>query len=298
MTPLDDNRPVLELGASISFSSLTPPETVAATAVLLESSGFTSIWAPEHVVWMSSYTSAYPYSPDGSVVPRSEGKLDPFSVLFTAAAATTSLRLGTGVCLLPQRDYVYTARTVADLDYLSGGRFDFGVGVGWAAEEFELLGRDFSTRGIRCDEYLRVMIELWTATPASFEGETVTFHDLLFNPKPAQNPYPPVYIGGNSRAAFRRIAAIGDGWYGFALSPDDTAAGLRMIREFLDHAGRDPAAVRVTMVVPPRDQMPPVEELAAFSEAGVDQLVLSLSAEDFSRLADTVGEATQRLQEL
>ncbi|NJN53118.1 MAG: TIGR03619 family F420-dependent LLM class oxidoreductase [Gammaproteobacteria bacterium] len=151
----------MKVGVTLSFSHLTDVPFIKAAAVLLEDRGFHSLWVPEHVLFFPEYASRYPYADDGRVPGDPEGVLDPFTALTFVAAHTQRIRLGTGVCLVPQRQPVYTAKMVADLDYLSQGRVDFGIGIGWLKEEFVALGMDFATRAKRCDEYIAVMKSMW-----------------------------------------------------------------------------------------------------------------------------------------
>src|SRR6186997_170685 len=185
-----------------------------------EARAFESIWVAEHVVMFDDYESQYPYAADGRFPGGGDtGLLEPLTALTYLAAITDRVRLGTGICLVPQRNPVYTAKQVADLDSLSGGRVDFGIGVGWLREEFEALGVPFERRGKRTDEYLQVMRSLWCDDTSSFEGELYTLRPCRMYPKPVQQPHPPIHVGGESDAALRRVARFGQGWFSFNRLP-------------------------------------------------------------------------------
>ncbi len=189
---------------------------VKAFAQATEELGFRSLFAPEHVVFFASYESKYPYSPDGSANWGPEtGLYDPLFVAQAAAGVTTSLRFCTGVLILPQRPALLTAKEVLSLDHLTGGRFELGVGSGWSWEEYAALGVPFERRGKRMDEYIGAIRAAWTQERASFDGEFVSFSDVVLNPKPLNPGGPPIIIGGDSPAAMRRAARMGDGWYGW-----------------------------------------------------------------------------------
>lgn len=189
---------------------------VKAFAQATEELGFRSLFAPEHVVFFASYESKYPYSPDGSANWSPEtGLYDPLFVAQAAAGVTTSLRFCTGVLILPQRPALLTAKEVLSLDHLTGGRFELGVGSGWSWEEYAALGVPFERRGKRMDEYIGAIRAAWTQERASFDGEFVSFSDVVLNPKPLNPGGPPIIIGGDSPAAMRRAARMGDGWYGW-----------------------------------------------------------------------------------
>src|SRR5437870_3932088 len=175
---------------AIGIGTTAAPESLALTARPLEQTGFHSVWAPERFVWMDHYTSKSPYYKDGKVpMPATTDILDPFAALTFAAAHTTTLRLGTGVCLVPERNPVITAKEVASLDRLCGGRLDFGVGVGWLAEEFMAVGVPWEQRAVRTREYLEAMKRLWTQEEAEFSGTFCRFPKVRLYPKPVQQPY-------------------------------------------------------------------------------------------------------------
>ena len=283
----------MDIGVAIPFSHRTPVDYIAGAAKHLEDAGFAAIWAPEHVLFFPEYESVYPYSDDGRIPGEPDGLLDPFSALAFAAAHTSRIRLGTGICLVPQRQPVYTAKLVADLDYLSGGRVEFGVGIGWLREEFENLQMDFRTRARRCAEYIDAMKALWTQSVTTFDGETVQLKSCYFNPKPVQTPHPPILFGGESEAALTRVVTQGDGWYAFNLDPAGAESAFGRLNARLREAGRDPATVR-RYVGAGRLRVTP-DMASAYADAGVEQLILGLFAtnlDDLRRRADRLAVAT------
>jgi len=210
------------------------------TAVLLETIGFDSIWYPEHVVFFPEYTDEYPYGTlGGNEVAALRGVYEPFVALAAIAAATTTVRLGTFVCVVAQREPISLARDVAAIDCLSGGRFDFGIGVGWSEAEYEALGVPFAKRGARTDEYLEAMKVLWSDQELTgFDGEFVSFEPLYAYPKPLQRPHPPIAVGGNSPSAIKRIVAHGNGWAGYNLDVDEVARFIEDLDTALTAVGR------------------------------------------------------------
>ena len=235
----------MEIGLVQAFDG-TPRRGAAYIADLapaVEAAGFHSLWLPEHVVFFEQFESVYPYpptpgSPDRPKLPvgKGAGLFDPLLGCLAVAMHTTTLRVGTAVSLLPLRHPLVWAREVVTLDHLSGGRFDFGVGVGWLKEEFEAVNVDFTSRGRLTDEYLGALHAAWSQEESTFHGEFVNFTDALSNPKPIQSPRPPVLIGGESDAALRRVARYGDGWYGWNMTPEQFEEGLaRLDRQLAQH---------------------------------------------------------------
>lgn len=267
----------MDLGVTLAFHRHTSPEQVAEAARVAEARGFHALWVPEHVLFFQEYASAYPYAEDGRLPGDPDGVLDPFSALTFVAAHTSRIRLGTGICIVPQRNPVYTAKQVADLDHLSGGRVDFGIGVGWLEEEFRALGVPFGERGPRTDEYLDVMKALWAPDPVAHLGERFAFSGALMNPKPVQRPHPPILVGGESPAALRRVARHGQGWYGFALDPQRLGPCLAGLDAALAAEGRSRDDVLV--YASPRGR-PDADAIRAFRDAGVDQLIVPVMARD------------------
>ncbi len=267
------------------------PDVVTATARDAEERGYDSLWVGEHLAFFDAYTPAYPGSEDGRIpIQPDEGMPDPLIVLGWAAAVTTRIRLATGICLLPQRSLPYTAKEVATLDWFSGGRVDFGVGVGWQREEFDAAGVPWERRGARTDEYLDALVQLWSTDPSSFDGEFVSFEPCRLHPKPVQQPYPRLVIGGHASASLRRTVRIGDGWFGWYLSPLDTAQLVAELSERAEAAGRSMADIEVTVQVHP-DRFDP-SMIEAYREAGVDQLTIMARPSS----ADHARRALERLQ--
>jgi len=265
----------MQIGTFVPFvSGYATPAFVIEAARAAEQAGFHSIWAPEHVLLFDEYASRYPYTEDGRLRIGSDGGvLEPFNLLSFIAGATSRIRLGTGICLVPQRNPVYTAKEVATLDYLSGGRVDFGVGIGWLAEEFAALGVPWARRGARTRAYLEVMQRLWCDPVSSYDGEFYQLPPSRQFPKPVQQPHPPIHFGGESDAALRRVAAIGQGWFGYALTPDEAAAHVQRLTVLLEKRGR--ARDEVFISIAPNTRGLDAAIVEAYQRAGVDQLILA-----------------------
>ena len=255
------------------------PATLRSVGRESEDRGFESIWLPEHVVLFDEYESQYPYSPDGRFPGGGDtGMLEPLGALAFLAAVTDRVRLGTAICLIPQRNPVYTAKAVTDLDNLSGGRVDFGVGLGWLREEFEALAMPFERRGQRADDHLAVMKTLWTDEVSEYHGELYDLRPCRLYPKPVQRPHPPIHVGGESDAALRRVARHAQGWFSFNRPPADLPEGLGRLDAALAVEGRSRADVTVTVC--PYFQTVTPADLEAYQAAGVDRLVLLCLAFD------------------
>lgn len=262
-----------------SVSPIATPEFLTAYGNAAEEAGFDSIWIGEHVVFFDAYGSSYPYSDDGRLaLPPDNGMLELFTTLSFLAAATTNVRLGTAVCLVPQRNPVYTAKSVATVDWLSGGRVDFGVGIGWLREEFDALNEPFEERAPRTLEYVEVMRRLWHDDVSSFKGKYYDLPACRMYPKPVQAGGPPLYFGGETDPALRRVADLGDGWHGFNHMPDSAAAHIKKLDDMLTERGRSLSDIDITVC----SYLQPVEpsHLSAYRDAGVDQIVLTGFAMD------------------
>jgi probable F420-dependent oxidoreductase len=208
-----------------------------------EAAGFDSVWTVEHVIYPEGYESRYPYDASGKMAMTTDTPLpDPLQWLAFVAAQTETLRLGTGILILPIRNPVVLAKEVATLDHLSGGRVDLGVGVGWLREEFDALGVPWERRGARTEEHIEAMRALWDADHASYQGDFVSFDDVSCNPKPAQGRVP-IHIGGHSRAAAERAGRLGDGFFP---GTGDIAELVDIVRQTAADCGRDPASIEIT----------------------------------------------------
>lgn len=252
----------------ITFAEREGLQTLAKGA---EAAGFDSLWTVEHVIYPEGYESAYPYDPSGRMAMDSGTPLpDPLLWLAFVAAATETLRLGTGILILPQRNPLVLAKEVATLDHLSGGRVDLGIGVGWLREEFDALGVPWPRRGARTDEHIEVMRALWDGDHASYDGEFVSFSDVSSNPKPA-NGRVPIHVGGHSRAAAERAGRLGDGFFP---GTGDIAELVDIMRQSAAAADRDPGSIEVSygnMELVGDGAVDAAHELA---EAGVDRAIV------------------------
>jgi probable F420-dependent oxidoreductase len=270
----------MEIGLFVPLSALNATsDFVRALGPAVEERGFESIWVPEHVVLFDEYESSYPYAPDGKFPGGGDtGLLEPLTALTYLAAVTDRVRLGTAICLVPQRNPVYLAKQVADVDLLSNGRVDLGVGVGWLKEEFDALNVPFERRGKRTDEYLQIMRSLWTEETSSFEGELYTLPPSRLYPKPVQKPHPPFHIGGESDAALRRAARYGQGWFTFNRPPSELAEPLARLDAALTAEGRTRADDDFTLSLSPYFQPLDAKMIEEYAAAGVDRLVAMLFA--------------------
>ncbi|GIX48808.1 MAG: LLM class F420-dependent oxidoreductase [Candidatus Tectimicrobiota bacterium] len=282
---------------AIGLGRTADPEVIARLARKADELGFASLWAPEHVVLFAqdAYTSRYPYHPSGKIGAEEVDWLDPFVALAYAAAHTQRIKLGTGICLVPQRNPLITAKLVASLDRLSKGRFLFGVGIGWLKEEFRALGVPPERRAERTCEYLEAMKVLWTQENPSFAGEFCAFPPLKALPKPVQQPHPPILFGGNSDAALRRAAQVGDGWFGFDLSPLEARERVQRLRAYAEEVGRRFDELLVSLC--PFSKMRPVtrEGLQQYREAGVQHLVVVNPTTRLERLEAALEEMAGEL---
>lgn len=256
-----------------------------------EQLGYESVWMPEHLVFPVAMEGSPHPGEDHPPVPPQTPVYDVFARLAYYAARTERLRLGTHVYNLPLRHPFVAARAVQTLDLLSGGRVEFGVGVGWLAQEWEAAQLDFSTRGRRMDEALDVCSRLWSEDVVEHHGEFFDFGPVMFEPKPVQEPRPPVLVGGESDAALRRAAHAGDGWIGMDHDPESARRSVLRLRELLRGNGRDGAAFQIVLggaVHGPSD----VEE---WEDVGVTRLIVSpwessrAAVEGLGSFADLVG---------
>jgi probable F420-dependent oxidoreductase len=227
------------------------PDALRSLAQRAEDLGFDSVWVSDHIILPREVKSFYPYSPDGvATFTPDQPYFEPIATLNFLAGCTHRIRLGTHVLILPYRNPVLTAKMLATLDVLSGGRVILGAGVGWMEEEFQALGLDtFAQRGAVTNEYLRLFKELWTKAEPEFHGEFYDVSGAGFLPKPVQQPHPPIWIGGHTGPAIRRAAELGDGWMPIGLrppailEPEELAGKISRLRTLTRRAGRPEDAV-------------------------------------------------------
>ncbi|XOV89134.1 MAG: TIGR03619 family F420-dependent LLM class oxidoreductase [Pseudomonadota bacterium] len=243
-----------------------------------ENIGLESIWLGEHVVLFNEMEFPYPGSKDGKIpVPEGGGLLDTVPTFGLLAGVTKTLRFGTGIALVPQRNPIYTAKEFATLDWLTGGRMDLGVGVGWCKEEVIACGYEWETRGARCNEFLALFQQLWTEEVTTFEGKHVKVEKVRMDPKPVQKPHIPIIVGGYADAAYRRAARFGQGWYGFNTTPAATAAALQRLDQILAEAGRSRGEGFETVITPP--YVFSADDIKAYADLGVDRIVVQLGSQ-------------------
>jgi probable F420-dependent oxidoreductase len=271
---------------------LATPEIIRRAAVRAEQLGYDSVWVSDHVV-----------VPRANVANFGETIFDPLITLGVVAGATTRVRLGTTVLIVPYRQAVVTAKMVSSLDALSGGRVVLGVGAGWVAAESAMLGVPFAERGPMTDEYLRAMQELWTSPSPSFAGKYVRFDDLRFEPRPIQKPHPPIWVGGHSRAALRRTVEFGVAWHPINRTPEELRAGVAELARLSRDRGRAiPPALTLrndVRILRSGESVPPsahggrvvagepaalVEQIAELAACGLEELVLEFLAGDGAEL--------------
>jgi probable F420-dependent oxidoreductase len=257
---------------AVGIGPLTEPAMIKAVAVATERLGFSTLWAPEHVVLLSEYASRYPYSEGDFPMPVDTPFGDPFTTLTYAAALTSKIRLATGICLVPEHNPLVLAKVVATADRLSSGRFILGTGIGWLEEEFEAIGVTWERRSHRTREYIEAMRLLWSGERASYSGEFVNFRGALSYPKPARNRSVPIWFGGESGPALRRVAEYGDGWVGFNLTPDEAAPKIRRIEELLKACGRKRSDIE--LAVSPYGKPITKDDLKRYRDLGVDEVPL------------------------
>lgn len=292
------------------------PEALAALVQRGEALGFHSVVIADHIVFPTTIHSQYPYTVSG-VFPGQGDALEQLTLMAFIAGKSERLRLVTSVMILPHRNPVVTAKMLATIDVLSAGRVTVGVGVGWLREEFAALqAPDFARRGAVSNEYLKIFKTLWTQDPATFQGEFYQFKSLRCLPQPVQKPHPPIWIGGHSRAALRRVMAYGDGWHpvganpAVPLRPAEMQAALDELRRLTEAAGRDPATLTISYKAPLYDvtqsgdlekqaglERRPfsgttaqvVDDIVTYGRLGVSELIFDVRSE-------TLSESLERLE--
>ena len=250
----------------------TDPAVLAKRA---EELGFESYWVPEHPI-VPVITTLDDHRAPGGRIPEVVGRLvDPFVALARASAVTQSIKLGTSICLVPQRNPIHLAKEVATLDHYSGGRVILGVGAGWIKEEGEIMGVDFDHRWAQTRDAVLAMKELWTKDESEYHGRYYDFSSVRSFPKPAQKPHPPLLVGGHAKSVFRRVVEWGDGWIPSNVTKEEVIRGCATLNEVARQAGRDPSSLQVTLFASD-GQFRNRTEIEELEEAGVGRVNITL----------------------
>jgi probable F420-dependent oxidoreductase len=254
---------------------VTSADKMIALAQKAESAGVESVWTFEHVIVPNEYESKYPYSPNGKMGTTPETNfIDPLIALTAIAANTKTIRLGTGVNILPQSNPLLLAKQAASLDMISGGRFMLGVGIGWLEEEFLAMGTPFEKRGARFDDYVQAMKQVWSGETVEHESDFLEWKGFKSYPVPVQKPNLPVHIGGTKGKAFERVAKYGEGWFSPTMLPDDIKPGLEQLKSACAAEGRDISEIEVSSMWLFNDDA--YDNLKRFEDLGVSRLICPL----------------------
>ena len=288
----------MKIGFSLSNNQgIEDVQEILRLATRAEELGFDSVWASEHVFNVSYVQERIGNRP----------YYEPLALLSYVAATTKTIGLGTSVLVLPYHNPIRLAKTAATLDVLSGGRLTLGVGVGVIEEELNAMGSPFRERGAITDECIAIMKELWTQEDPSYQGRFHSFSGMKFSPKPAQKPHIPLIIGGTSRAAVRRAAKVGNGWHPTALDSESLSQKIRYLAERVEAAGRDPAAVPVSVSAAMgeaaregsyslgRDPAEILQKAQTYESLGVDRLVISSDTRDGAEMLPALEMLAERV---
>src|SRR5262245_54828934 len=265
-------------------------EALTAFAARAEQHRMASLWVSDHVVFPRTNTGRYP----GGRFPHAPETpyLEPVAMLAAAAMCTTNARLGASVFILGHRNPVVMAKMLTTIDTLSNGRLICGVGVGWWEEEFEALGVPFRDRGRRADEMLRIFKELWTSDRPSFTGEFHRFADIGFAPKPVQKPHPPIWVGGDSAGAFRRVVTLGDGWHASGKTPAEMRERIGRLRDAADAAGRPWKSLTISLRLALSDDLARqgaqavIDLFGEYQRLGLAHLMVDFRRDDLGRMLE------------
>jgi probable F420-dependent oxidoreductase len=296
------------------------PDALADIAKQGDRLGFYCMVMPDHILQPNQVDSTYPYSLTGDILAAGQSGdgewPEQITTLAFLAGITERIRLVTSVMIIPYRNPILTAKMLSTLDMLSKGRLILGAGVGWMEEEFELLDAPpFAERGAVTDEYLEAFIELWTKDDPKFEGKYVSFSDITFLPKPVQKPYPPIWIGGQSKPAIRRAARIGDAWHPVGaipatpLEPEELAENLVLLHDYAKKAGRDPSKIQVSVKAPlydsgnsdgPRRRFTGSadevrQDVQTYSDVGVTHLIFDFRTADPHQTEDRMAQFAEEV---
>ena len=274
-----------------NMGACADPAVAMRVARAAESAGFDSLWAGEHVVLPDPQVPPSPLPPLAAM-------LDPTVSLAFLAAQTKTIRLGTGIIILPQRNPLVLAKELASLDVLSGGRLIFGIGIGYLKPEFDALGIPFDHKGARTEDYLRAMLALWTMESPRFDGRFVSFSGIQARPQPVQKPHPETVFGGNTPAAYSRAARLANGWYGFALGVEAAGKAIAGVRDACEKHGRRFKDLEVSITPAPERDRLLIDRAKAeqYAGLGVNRLIVySPAARDEANLLSLIDEAEKTL---
>lgn len=270
-------------------------DSVRALGTAAEDGGFESVWAVEHVVVPKGYESEYPYDKSGRMPGPEDSPIpDPLVWMTYMAAVTTTLNVGTGVLILPQRNPLVLAKQVASLDVLSGGRVLLGVGAGWLQEEFDAIGVPFEERGRRVDDHIGALRAAWGEQPAGFEGEFTSFTDIYSQPRPT-NGSVPIVVGGHSKVAARRAGRLGDGFFPGRGRDEELVELISIVRESAEEAGRDPDDVEITTGGAALLGPEPMAAVERYAGMGISRLVIPPLSFNAAEVGDVLGEFGDRV---
>lgn len=264
----------MKFGLAFASSIGTDPQSALEITRIADEVGFESVWGGEHVIFPSTIESAYPYTADGKVPATADTPIpDPLIWLAYVAAAAPTMRLGTCILILPQRNPLVLAKELATLDHLTGGRVELGIGVGWLKEEFDALGVPWERRGRRNDEYVEALRTIWSGSHVEYHGEFVDFEPLTCTPRPAQGADIPILVGGDTDVAIRRAARLADGYFPGEGDPQRLGELIAAVGEACEKRDRDPAEVEINAMFSAHMQNP-ADGVETMRDLGVGRVMV------------------------
>ena len=264
---------------------------IAILAKRAEEIGYDSLWLAEHPILPVNSKTPWPGSSDGKIPKKYADTADPFVALGRASAVTESLLLGTGICLVPERNPLILAKEIATLDMYSKGRFLFGIGAGWLREETEIMGGDFPHRWTQTREAVMAMKELWTTVKSEYHGKYYDFPPVYSFPMPSQRPHPPIYLGGHAKNVFKRLVSWGNAWMPNRITPQEIEDGRKQIENLCIESGRDPNEIGITVYGVAADR----ELLKDFESAGAERAVVSIDSVEENQAIEQLEDVAGKL---
>ena len=264
---------------------------IAILAKKAEDFGYDSLWLAEHPILPVNSKTPWPGSSDGKIPKKYADTADPFVALGRASAVTESLLLGTGICLVPERNPLILAKEIATLDMYSKGRFLFGIGAGWLREETEIMGGDFPHRWTQTREAVMAMKELWTTVKSEYHGKYYDFPPVYSFPMPSQRPHPPIYLGGHAKNVFKRLVSWGNAWMPNRITPQEIEDGRKQIESLCIESGRDPNEIGITVYGVAADR----ELLKDFESAGAERAVVSIDSVEENQAIEQLEDVAGKL---